>query len=95
MKLNGSHHKALGIARALFEQDGYHTRYLDEIEREMIDHVPAPIPATGPYTIEPCGWRSTYRVHDAAGELVCITLYKKGAVEVARRLNKATPCSSQ
>ena len=95
MKLNGSHHKALGIARALFEQDGYHTRYLDEIERE-IDRAPvAPIPpAAGPYTIEPCGWRSTYRVMDASGELVCITLYKKGAVEVARRLNEATLCSS-
>lgn len=86
MTLNGSHHKALGIAKAMFEQEGYHTRFLDDIEREIDRGPVTPLPA-GPYTIEPCGWRSTYRVKDAGGELVCVTLYKKGAVEVARRLN--------
>ena len=84
--LNGSHHKALGIAKILFEQDGYHTRFLEEIERSISD-MPKPIPVTGPYIIRPHGFRSNYRVEDAAGELVCITVYKKGAVEVARRLN--------
>ncbi|MBI2060644.1 MAG: hypothetical protein HYT87_12815 [Nitrospirae bacterium] len=27
-----------------------------------------------------------WAVYDAAGELVCVTVYKKGALEVARRL---------
>lgn len=85
--LNGSHHKALGIAKVLFEQDGYHTRFLEDIERYIDRPVVAePVPVDG-YRIEPCGWRSTYRVLDSKGELVCVTLYKKGAVEVARRLN--------
>ncbi|MCX7780011.1 MAG: hypothetical protein N2491_03720 [Negativicutes bacterium] len=30
-----------------------------------------------------------WAVYDEAGELICVTLYKKGAVEVARRLTAA------
>lgn len=34
-----------------------------------------------------------WAVHDAAGELVCICLYKKGAAEVLRRLQQLPPPS--
>lgn len=39
--------KALGIARILFEEDGYHTAYLDEIEAFLRQH-PVPVPDTPP-----------------------------------------------
>jgi len=39
--------KALGIARILFEEDGYHTAYLDEIEAFLHQH-PVPVPDTPP-----------------------------------------------
>ena len=85
--LNGSHHKALSVAKALFAGEGYHTRFLEDIERYIDRPDPEePIPTAG-YRIEPHGFRSNYRVLDRTGELVCITVYKKGAVEVARRLN--------
>jgi hypothetical protein len=38
------------------------------------------------YTVKKYGIRY-YAVYDPAGELVCVTLYKKGAVEVVRRLS--------
>lgn len=38
----------------------------------------------GRYTITPEG--RAWAVHDAAGELVALTVYKRGAAEVARRL---------
>ena len=45
----------------------------------------APAPAAQPaYTIKP---RNRYwEVRDALGQLVCLTVYKRGAVEVVRRL---------
>jgi hypothetical protein len=42
------------------------------------------------YTIQKYGLRY-YAVYDPAGELVCVTLYKKGAVEVVRRLTEKIP----
>jgi hypothetical protein len=42
------------------------------------------------YTIKPYGSRY-YAVYDPQGELVCVTLYKKGALEVVRRLTEKTP----
>jgi hypothetical protein len=38
------------------------------------------------YTVQKYGARY-FAVYDPAGELVCVTLYKKGAVEVVRRLS--------
>lgn len=34
-----------------------------------------------------------WAVRDGAGELVCLCVYKRGAVEVARRLQTAAPAS--
>lgn len=41
----------------------------------------------GRYTIAPEG--RAWAVHDAAGELVALTVYKRGAAEVVRRLEAA------
>ena len=38
------------------------------------------------YTVERYGASRYWQVRDAAGELVCLTVYKRGAVEVVRRL---------
>jgi hypothetical protein len=38
------------------------------------------------YTVKKYGIRY-YAVYDPQGALVCVTLYKKGAVEVVRRLS--------
>ena len=35
-----------------------------------------------------------WSVHDAAGQLVCVAVYKKGAREVARRLSPAPEAGS-
>jgi hypothetical protein len=45
---------------------------------------PAASPAPGEWTIEKR--HRDWMVIDPAGELVCITVYKRGAVEVVRRL---------
>ncbi|MBW3569496.1 MAG: hypothetical protein KY467_00180 [Gemmatimonadetes bacterium] len=45
---------------------------------------PAPPPAPGVWAIKKRD--RTWMVIDPAGALVCITLYKKGAPEVVRRL---------
>jgi hypothetical protein len=36
------------------------------------------------YRIEP--WGRNFALYDPAGELVCVTVYRKGAMEVVRRL---------
>ena len=36
-----------------------------------------------------------WAVHDGAGQLVCVAVYKKGAREVVRRLSPATAASDQ
>jgi hypothetical protein len=49
---------------------------------------PAPEPPQQPgYTIEK--WDRSWKVLDPSGELVCLTVYKRGAVEVVRRLTGA------
>ena len=40
------------------------------------------------YTVQKYG-RRYYAVYDPHGALVCVTLYKKGALEVLRRLQAA------
>jgi hypothetical protein len=50
-----------------------------------------PHPAPGVYSIDVGGFRITRRgrfwsVWDSQGQLVCLTVYKKGALEVVRRL---------
>jgi hypothetical protein len=40
----------------------------------------------GGYRVEPYGNSRWWQVLDPAGELVCITVYKRGAREVVRRL---------
>ena len=43
-----------------------------------------------PYTIVKRGKSRWWEVRDAAGELVCLTVYRRGAREVVRRLSLAT-----
>lgn len=42
--------------------------------------------APTPYEVRRYKWRY-WAVHDAAGDLVCVTLYRRGAAEVVRRLD--------
>ena len=57
----------------------------------MADAQAAPATAevnTG-YTVEKREDTRWWKVLDPAGELVCLTVYRRGAREVARRLNEA------
>ncbi|MBW3569928.1 MAG: hypothetical protein KY467_02365 [Gemmatimonadetes bacterium] len=38
------------------------------------------------YKVKKYGWGRYWAVVDAAGALVCVTVYKRGAEEVVRRL---------
>jgi len=53
--------------------------------RKHQPEAPAAAPQPG-YTIKRRG--KFWAVLDAAGELVCLTVYKRGAVEVVRRLSR-------
>jgi hypothetical protein len=60
----------------------------------MADEQPgATAPATAEesagYRVEKREWTRWWKVLDPAGELVCLTVYRRGAREVARRLNAA------
>ena len=46
----------------------------------------------GNFQIEP--WDSRYYALFDGDELVCVTAYKKGAIEVMKRLTKARKCKS-
>jgi hypothetical protein len=39
-----------------------------------------------PVTVSKYGHTRFWAVHDGAGELICVCVYKRGALEVARRL---------
>jgi hypothetical protein len=43
---------------------------------------------SSPFTIEPYHGSRHWAVYDSARELVCLTVYKRGAVEVVRRLEQ-------
>ncbi len=43
------------------------------------------------FTVTKHGPSRFWAVHDPAGELVCVCVYKRGAVEVIRRLESAPP----
>ena len=45
------------------------------------------------YTYQKYGFRN-WAVYDPAGELVCVTVYKCGAAETARRLNELAQANS-
>ncbi len=45
------------------------------------------------FTVTKHGQSRFWAVHDPAGELVCVCVYKRGAVEVIRRLESAPPAS--
>jgi hypothetical protein len=49
----------------------------------------APAAEPQPYTIAKRGKSRWWEVRDAAGELVCLTVYRRGAREVVRRLSLA------
>ncbi|HNQ91252.1 MAG TPA: hypothetical protein PKM73_21775 [Verrucomicrobiota bacterium] len=45
------------------------------------------------FTVTRHGHSRFWAVRDVAGELVCLCVYKRGAVEVARRLQTVAPTS--
>jgi hypothetical protein len=53
-----------------------------------IENIPAPAPAepAPAYAIVKQKKSRWWEVRDPAGELVCLTVYKRGAIEVVRRL---------
>ena len=53
--------------------------------REQQNDAPAPNEQPG-YTVIKRSHDRWWEVRDPQGELVCVTVYKRGAVEVARRL---------
>ncbi len=53
--------------------------------RKHQDNAPAPVAQTV-YTVIKREKDRWWEVRDPRGELVCVTVYKRGAVEVARRL---------
>jgi hypothetical protein len=53
--------------------------------REQQDNAPAPA-AHPPYKVIKREKDRWWEVRDTRGELVCVTVYKRGAMEVARRL---------
>jgi hypothetical protein len=60
----------------------------------MVDEQAAEAPTTtaeanSGYRVEKREWTRWWKVLDPAGELVCLTVYRRGAKEVARRLNVA------
>src|SRR5258706_8772125 len=91
--------KALSIARILFEEDGYHTAYLSEIQA-FIETKTAitqpmqvngatepqqPAPAESPYHFDHYPSSRFWVVYDGK-DLVAVTVYRKGAQEVTDRL---------
>ena len=53
--------------------------------KEQQDSAPAPAPQPA-YTVVKRAKDRAWEVRDAQGELVCVTVYKRGAFEVVRRL---------
>jgi len=53
--------------------------------RKQQDNAPAPA-AQPAYTVVKREKKRWWEVRDPKGELVCVTVYKRGAVEVVRRL---------
>jgi hypothetical protein len=54
--------------------------------RKQQDNAPAAQPAQPAYTVVKRTRDRWWEVRDPKGELVCVTVYKRGAVEVVRRL---------
>jgi hypothetical protein len=91
--------KALSIASILFEEDGYHTAYLSEIQAfiatktaitkpmqiETATDPPQAVPAESRYHIDRYPSSRFWAVHDGT-DLVAVTVYRKGAKEVTDRL---------
>jgi hypothetical protein len=50
---------------------------------------PVTVEENAAYRVEKREWTRWWKVLDPAGELVCLTVYRRGAREVARRLNTA------
>ena len=46
------------------------------------------------FSVTKHGYSRFWAVYDPAGELVCVCVYKRGAVEVARRLSLVPPFSA-
>jgi hypothetical protein len=91
--------KALRIACILFEEDGYHTAYLSEIEAFIETKTaitqpmqvngaaepPQPAPAESRYHFDHYPYSRFWAVHEGK-DLVAVTVYRKGAKEVTDRL---------
>jgi hypothetical protein len=53
------------------------------------ENTPATTRESAGYTVEKREGTRWWKVLDAAGELVCLTVFRRGAREVAHRLNAA------
>jgi hypothetical protein len=100
--------QALGIARILFESEGYHCLYLDQIAHFIEQHYQrSGGPTASPEVLlakSPPGEPSALRVDRYPSsrfwavydgdELVAVTVYRRGAREVLRRLQALQPLTS-
>jgi hypothetical protein len=91
-------HRALAIARILMHEEGYDTTYLDDLEAYASATCGAPdTTSQQPTTLEVSRYRNTrYWALWEGGQLLAVTVYKKGAVTLMRRLQQArrTPHAS-
>jgi hypothetical protein len=55
-------------------------------DEEAVQTPPSASGGGAGYTVEKREWTRWWKVLDPAGELVCLTVYRRGAREVARRL---------
>jgi len=46
------------------------------------------------FTVKKHGHSRFWAVYDPVGDLVCVCVYKRGAVEVVRRLSRPSPASA-
>lgn len=54
-------------------------------QTDVTDGTHAPVPAA--YTYQKRAYTRWWEVRDPAGELVCLTVYRRGAMEVVGRLS--------
>jgi hypothetical protein len=84
-------HRALAIARILMHEEGYDTTYLDDLEDYASVTYSAPAtPSQQPTTLQVTRYpHSRFWAVYEDGQLLCVTVYKKGALAVMRRLQQA------
>jgi hypothetical protein len=83
-------HRALAIARILMHEEGYDTTYLDDLEDYASATCSAPDTTRQQSTtlqVSRYPHSRFWAVYED-GQLLCVTVYKKGALAVMRRLQQ-------